>query len=136
MYELFDHTADLGLRIRADDLGRLFEEAAEALFSALVANLDAVRAVEQATIRLEVDRHDDLLHDWLAELLYRFHAEHRVYSQFEVDVTGGKLTATARGEPIDAARHEIETEIKAITYHGLFVEQDADGWKAEAIVDL
>ena len=36
MYEIFEHTADLGLRIRADDLQGLFEEAARGLFSVVV----------------------------------------------------------------------------------------------------
>ena len=31
MYETFEHTADLGLRVRAPDLGQLFTEAAQAL---------------------------------------------------------------------------------------------------------
>src|SRR3954469_5456448 len=35
MHETFDHTADLGLRIRAGDLDTLFAEAAEALFSVI-----------------------------------------------------------------------------------------------------
>ena len=32
MYELFEHTADLGLRVRAADLDSLFNEAAQCLF--------------------------------------------------------------------------------------------------------
>ena len=44
--ETFDHTADLGLRIRATDLGDLFQTAAEGLFDVIVANRDAVGAGE------------------------------------------------------------------------------------------
>ena len=33
-------------------------------------------------------------------------------------------------------RHELDMEIKAITYHGLKVERDGDGWLAEVIVDI
>ena len=44
--------------------------------------------------------------------------------------------ATCRGEPMDPARHEMDHEVKAITYHGLRVEQTADGWVAEVIVDI
>ena len=46
------------------------------------------------------------------------------------------MKATARGEPIDPERHELDMEVKAITYHGLKVERDGDGWLAEVIVDL
>ncbi len=136
MYEFFDHTADIGLRIRANDLDELFSEAAGALFSIIVANLETVKTVEQKTFEIEGDDHENLLHDWLAELLYTFHTEHRVFSQFEVHLADDKLTATAGGEKIDETRHELDAEIKAITYHGLKVERQTDGWLAEVIVDI
>ena len=43
MYEVFEHTADVGLRARAGDLNGLFAEAGRGLFSLLVENLDVVR---------------------------------------------------------------------------------------------
>jgi len=57
-------------------------------------------------------------------------------SEFEVQVGQDGLRATARGEPFDPSRHELDMEVKAITYHGLKVEREADGWLAEVIVDL
>lgn len=136
MYEIFDHTADLGLRVRSEDLDGLFKEAARALFSVIVANLDVVRPAEEVAFEIEGDQRDDLLRDWLAELLYAFHADHMLFSQFHVHVDATGLTATARGEPIDPIRHELDAEIKAITYHGLKVEHHGDGWLAEVIVDI
>ncbi len=50
MYEIFEHTADLGLRVRAPDLETLFVEAARALFSVIVANLDDVRPVRERSL--------------------------------------------------------------------------------------
>ena len=138
MYEVFEHTADLGLRIRADELDGLFEEAGRALFSVIVANLDEVRPIEEVIFEIEADEHDDLLRDWLGELLYVFHVRHLVFSQFEAafNIAGTGLTATARGEPIDPERHHLDAEIKAVTYHGLKVEHDDEGWLAEVIVDV
>ena len=43
VYEIFEHTADLGLRMRAGSLDELFADAGRALFSVIVANPDAVR---------------------------------------------------------------------------------------------
>jgi SHS2 domain-containing protein len=38
---------------------------------------------------------------------------------------------------MDEARHIMDHEVKAITYHGLSVSQTADGsWQAEVIVDI
>jgi len=136
MHETFEHTADLGLRIRAGDLPGLFAEAGRALFSAIVEDLGSVRPASELQLSIEAEQLDHLLRDWLAELLYRFHAEHMLFSQFDVALDGTALTATARGEPVDPDRHTIEGELKAVTYHGLKVEQEPDGtWLAEVIVD-
>jgi SHS2 domain-containing protein len=136
MYETFDHTADLGLRVRADDLDALFADAARGLFSVLVANPASVRPVEELAFELQGDRRDDLLFDWLAELLYTFETRRVLLATFDVTVRDDGLTATARGEPIDRERHRLDMEVKAITYHGLKVEPDGAGWLAEVIVDL
>lgn len=136
MYELFEHTADLGLRIRAGDLNWLFEDAARALFSAILANPESVEAVEELTFQIEGTRHEDLLFDWLDELLFTFDTRKMVFGEFQVRLHEAGLAATARGEPIDPRRHQLDMEIKAITYHGLKVERDGDGWLAEVIVDI
>ena len=47
MHETFEHTADLGLRIRAADLDMLFVEAAQALFETIVLDLASVRPLKK-----------------------------------------------------------------------------------------
>jgi SHS2 domain-containing protein len=136
MYETFDHTADLGLRIRAADLNTLFAEAAQALFATLVENVDTVTQVYKLEVTIAGSDREYLLFDWLKELLYHFDAEHLLLSRFEVRVDNAGLQASVWGEPLDRTRHELGHEVKAITYHGLRVEPTADGWLAEVIVDI
>lgn len=136
MYETFEHTADIGLRARAADLNALFAEAAKAFFSVIVENPDEVRATGEFPVSVEADQVDDLMYDWLSELLYLFETQHVLLCEFEVAVRHGGLTATVRGEPIDSERHRLDMEVKAITYHELKVERDGEGWLAEVIVDL
>src|SRR5437763_16267089 len=121
MYETFEHTADLGLRIRAADLQTVFAEAGQALFEVIVEDLATVRPLQAIEVRLQEDDRELLLFDWLKELLYHFDAEHMLFGKFEVKLDGGSLTATAWGEPLDRTRHVLEHEVKAITYHGLSV---------------
>jgi SHS2 domain-containing protein len=136
MYEIFEHTADFGLRVRAADRNELFAEAGRALSAAMCDNLDAVEPREEMQFELPGEQIDDLLHDWLNELLYTFHAKKMLFVAFDVGVDEHGLKATARGEPVDPARHELSGEIKAITYHALKVERLDDGWLAEVIVDI
>ncbi|HZY90458.1 MAG TPA: archease [Gemmataceae bacterium] len=136
MHETFEHTADLGLRVRAADLDTLFAEAAQALFAAIVEDAGTVVAARRVDVRLPADDREYLLFDWLKALLYHFDADHLLLSRFEVHVGDDGLTGAAWGEPLDRSRHELAHEVKAITYHGLRVERTADGWLAEVIVDI
>lgn len=136
MYETFDHTADLGLRIRAADLNTLFAEAGRALFSALVEDPDAIAPTQRLDLTIAGSDREYLLFDWLKELLYHFEVEHLLLTRFSVNVGADGLQGNAWGEPFDPERHELAHEVKAITYHGLRVEQTPDGWLAEVIVDI
>lgn len=155
MFELFDHTADLGLRVRAATLEELLVEAGRGLLTMHVANPEGVKPVLTRTIQLSADEPALLLFDWLSELIYAFESEKLLLAEFEVRLmpTGTalgaleagtpqrafptELTATCRGEPMDQARHEMEHEVKAMTYHALKVEQQQGGtWLAEVIVDI
>ena len=62
--------------------------------------------------------------------------EKLVFGKFTVNLTDNGLTATAWGEPLDDGRHLRSREVKAITYHELLVEERAEGWLAEVIVDI
>ena len=135
-FETFEHTADLGLRVRAENLDDLFAGAGLCLTSVLVLRPEAVTAGEAETFSVEGDDRADLLHDWLAELLYAFETKEKVFARFEVRLHPGGLTATAWGEALDIRRHGVNHEVKAITYHGLMVEPCEAGWMAEVIVDL
>lgn len=136
MYEVFEHTADLGLRVVAPDLDTLFAEAGRGLSSIIVANLDQVRPVRQVDFHVPGTRRDELLFDWLNELLFAFESERLLLAEFDVRAGEHGLRAEARGEPLDDRRHQLEHEVKAITYHGLKVEQLPHGWLAEVIVDI
>ena len=136
MHEFFEHTADLGLRIKTATLDALFSEAGEALFAAIVEDPTTIERRQAHEVRIENDDPELLLFDWLNELLYQFDTHHLLFSGFQVLVDSNRLKATAWGEPLDRDRHLLSHEVKAITYHGLRVEQNADGWLAEVIVDI
>src|SRR5262245_40637834 len=107
MYEFFEHTADLGLRVRAQDLNTLFAEAAQALFAAIVDDLQTVEPRLRLDVQLAGDEREYLLFDWLKELLYRFDTEHLLLSRFEVRVGEQGLTGAVWGEPLEPARHQL-----------------------------
>src|SRR5688572_5254453 len=136
MYEVFEHTADVGLRISAPSLEELFRDAARGLLSLVVANPDAVGQVVTKAIDVAGDDRPFLLRDWLAELLYAFESEGLLLAEYDLHLTENGLHAECRGEPVEPSRHQLDHEVKAVTYHGLKVEQTPDGWFGEVILDI
>jgi SHS2 domain-containing protein len=136
MHELFEHTADLGLRATAQDLNSLFAEMGKCLLSALVEEPEVVERRHECTILLTGTDREYLLFDWLRHLLYLFEEGKKLYAEFEVVINSEGLSAVAFGEDYDPARHVLSHEVKAITYHELKVEQTETGWLGEAIVDI
>ena len=136
MFETFEHTADVGLRVVAATLSELFAEAARGLTAQIVDNPEAIQLTETVTVTKRADQVDYLLFDWLSELIYLYECRQMLFGQFEIVLSGDQLTATARGEPVDRARHRLAHDVKAITYHQFQVRPIAEGYEAQFIIDL
>jgi SHS2 domain-containing protein len=136
IFKLFEHTADIGIHVEANDLNTLFEEAACGLFAIIIENTRDIHLEQSVEIEVAAPRTDDLLLDWLNELLMQFELEKLVLNKFEVQIQGQSLKGKAFGEPIDPTRHQLTHEVKAITYCGLNVTRTSKGWLADVIVDI
>jgi SHS2 domain-containing protein len=138
MHEIFDHTADLGLRATAPTLERLMADAACGLFEIIAGDLGQIRPRHDHAERFNVAGTDPtwLLFDWISELHAAFELRRMLFCGFDVSIDAAGLHATAQGEPYAPARHSLAHEIKAITQHELAVVETADGWEATLIVDI
>lgn len=136
MYRTTPHTADMGLLVEAPDLNSLFAEAAQALFSIIVSDLADVEARLSEPFAIGSREIQFLLVDWLSELLFSFESRRLLFSEFEVSIGADGLKATAIGEPVDESRHQLQHEVKAVTYHQLKVEHRGDKWVATVVVDI
>ncbi len=138
-YRFVDHTADIGLEVHAPTLARLFEEAALALTSVLC-GAGPVEPRRQLSVSLSAPSVEQLLVDWLTELIGRFDVEAWLTAGAEVTLTrdAGRcgLDALALGEALDPARHPAGLGVKGITYHRLSVRQTPEGWQATVVLDV
>ena len=136
-YEFFDHTADIGVHVFGGTLEELFTNAAAALYGAL-GQLQKSEVRDQKLLEIEAATAEDLLHDWLAELLYEVETNHLLYDEVEItELTPQRIAATLSGGEIDFDRSQANEEIKAVTYHELRVEQLPDAsWRATVIFDV
>ena len=123
-YELIDHTADIGIKAYGDNLSEAFAHAAEGMFD-IITDSSQIESKGEYKIELSSDDLEQLLVDWLDELLYLQGAENLVFGEFNVDVDEEKckISATVLGEEFDTEKHKIGMEIKAVTYHMLEVHK-------------
>ena len=139
-FELIEHTADVGIRGSGSSLSEAFEAAAEGLFSILV-NPSGVRVGRCHPIQVAAPTAEALLVEWLSELLAQCELTGDVFASFEAAIEGGpssgyRIEGKACGEPLDATKHDLGTEVKGISYLGLEVVQTPDRCSVRCVVDV
>jgi SHS2 domain-containing protein len=135
-YHTFDHPADLGLAIKGESVEKLFANAAFAVFD-IITDLERVEPREMRRIVVAGDNREDLLINFLREVLYLYNGKHWLLKEVRIIRISEKgLEAKALGEPFDGRKHEICKEIKAVTYHQAEVRKTPAGWTARVIFDV
>lgn len=130
-----EHTSETGFIAESDTLEGVFVESAKALFEVMTDIAGVHRALSR-TVRLEAEDTEQLLHAWLEELNFLCQTEREFYSGFGVGFAESSLSAQIYGEPIDASRHEIRSEVKAVTYSDYYLKETDKGWQARVILDI
>lgn len=135
-WEHFPHEADIGVRGRGSSPSSAFEQAALAL-TAVITNLNLVRSEEAVVITCEAPNLDVLFVDWLNAVIYEMMTRSMLFGEFIVKIDGSRLSATAKGEPVDRRRHEPVVEPKGATFTELRVGRDENAqWVAQCVVDV
>ena len=135
-YELFDHTADMGIRIHAGTRAELLKPAAQGLYAAIGEFVPQGRPTSQ---RIDLGGTDAayLLRDFLAELLMHFERDLLMITDIDdPQLDDNNLRATLRLAPVDPDGSVFFREVKAITYHELEIRSIPDGYEATLIIDI
>lgn len=139
----YEHTdsntcSDIGLIVTANDLPRLFCDAAVGLI-AVTAEPNELMEKDSADIRLAAESLEDLFFAWLSEIIYLKDARSLLSCRCEIEISERptwEVTGKVYGDIIDRARHTLKVDVKAVTYYRLRVEKTNDHWEAEAVLDL
>ncbi|MGA8181847.1 MAG: archease [Desulfobacterales bacterium] len=135
-YELIDHTADFGIRVFGSNERELFSNAALALFDVLT-ETKALSGNDSRMITVFGDDWPDLMVNWLREVLYWWNGKKRLVKSVEIlSLSEKKLSAKICYDAYDLDRHIIKIEIKAVTYHQVYVKSSPSGWEAGIIFDI
>jgi SHS2 domain-containing protein len=135
-FEIIEHTADIGIRVKSSTLAGLFKCAGLAIAEISIQKQKTQYPKRhKIVIRQKADNLEELFVNWLNELLSVSAVETLVFEDIQVNqITENSLDAIAIGS--DIRNYKINTEIKAATYHQLRVRKSGRIWQAEVIFDV
>lgn len=134
-------TADIGFVATGATLEECFKAAADATLSAMLNNPESLQPRQRYPLAVEADSIELALLKMLEEMIFHKDADGVFLEMTGIEVTddvggGWSVRGTLEGEPIDAGRHELGHDVKAVTMHRLRVEQVDDGWEAAVVLDV
>lgn len=140
-FEFKDHTADVSVKSWGRNLEEAFSQTALSLMATITPNLKKISANIEKKIEIESEDKYALCFDFLSEFLYIFDVEELVFSYISVKSIEKiedkyKLNAVVRGEKFDKDKHEIGTEVKAITYSFMNIEEKKNKVEIDIVFDV
>lgn len=139
-FKYHEHTADITIECWAPTLEAAFEEAALATFEVIL-DTSTVQPSQSVDISVQGVDLEELLVEWIGMLLSLIDINVHFYSKFEIleiakDSDGFRLRGRAWGEDIDLECHDTRTEVKAMTYADMKIDQTGEAATLWFTVDL
>ncbi len=119
----------------------MFENAECAIFD-LSADLKTVDAKKKLNVNLESNNVENLLYDFLSEILFLKDSKYMVFRNAKASISENKkngnytLRAVLEGDSINPQKQHLENDIKAVTMHMFSVKKEKKGYKATVVVDI
>ena len=140
-FKFIEHTADVKVRAWGSNLEEAFSQVALGLMATISPNLEKIKHELVREITIESEDKYALAIDFLTEFLYIFDVEALIFSEINIETIELKndnyqLKAIAKGEKFDKNTHEIGTEVKAITYSFMNIEEKQNEVTIDIVFDI
>ena len=137
MREIFEHTADAGIRAESSTLSEAFHEVSLA-FTEIITGGSLPDTKNTFEINIESSSLDSLLVNYISHLIYLFDTENFLVSSVDVSIKSGlsnTVSGILKGDFYNEAIHGYGVEIKAVSYHMLEISEGPPS-KIVVILDL
>ena len=135
-YRLTTRQSELAVRVSGNSQADLFANSAFALFDVMT-DIDKVDIKDRIPLEVEGVERDDLMVNWMRELLYLYQGSGYLLKEFYIREAKDTLVkAEVCGEKIDPDRHEIRKEILGVAYHQSRMQKTGDQWTAQLIFEI
>jgi SHS2 domain-containing protein len=130
-------TADLAIRSYGATLEEAFVNMALGMMNAMTP-LERVEHKEEREFEVGGGDLEELLYNFLDELIFLKDAENLIFSKISVEIieNGTKLRARCWGESFDLTRHEPKIDVKAVTYSIMEVKKERNHWSIRTVFDI
>lgn len=133
-FELTEHLADIGISSTARSRERALEFSCAGLMELMVDPKGVEHRLDH-TFFLDDAEPIVILRRVLSEVLFLVSSEGLVFSSFEVS-WDEKVRVKCIGEHLDRDRHDLFTEVKAITSSQISFEERDGSWHSFVLVDV
>lgn len=135
-YRISNRSSDLLVKVFGRSQAELFANSAFALFDTIT-DVAKVEVRDRLPLEVEGVNRDDLMVNWVRELLYLYQTGGYLLKEFQVqDAREDYVRGEVCGEKFDPDRHEIRREIRGVAYHRSRMEKTGDLWTAQVIFEL
>jgi len=135
-YRVTTRQSELAVKVTGSSQADLFGNSAFALFD-VISDMEKVEIKERLSLEVEGADRDDLLVNWMRELLYLYQGSGYLLKEFVIrEVRDTSVKAEVCGEKVDPDRHEIKQEIAAVAYHQSRMTKTGNQWTAQLIFEV
>jgi len=134
-YEIIEHTADVGIRLKGKSLTEIFWKAIHATADLLSGGIEIKPRIERGFTTKEENRETALV-SVLEEIIYFLEKELFLPSVCSVNIENDRYEINMKGDMVSAEDIKNGTEIKAVTYHQLEIKEVGEGFQASVIFDV
>jgi SHS2 domain-containing protein len=135
-YRLTTRQSELAVKVTGGSQADLFANSAFALFD-VMSDVEKIEIKERLPLEVEGADRDDLLVNWMRELLYLYQGSGYLLKEFVIrEVKDTSVKAEVCGEKVDPDRHEMKQEIAAVAYHQSRMTKTGNQWTAQLIFEV
>lgn len=135
-FTILEHPADMGIEATGETLAEAFEQAALGMMS-IILDVSSVEKKETRSIHLQAGDIEQLLVKWLTEILYLYDGQQFVPCSFSIHTLNEtKLEAIISGELLQPEKHQTKLDVKAVTYHQIFIHNENDNALVRVYFDI
>lgn len=134
-YEIFDHTADIGIKISGNSIHEILEKAILATADLLSGGIEITQRINKI-LTIEEEDINTVLVCVLEEIIYFFESQLFLPSECSIKIENNQYEIVLKGSIVSTEDVKEGTELKAVTYHKLGIEKADDKYQATVIFDV